>query len=805
MMPSTTTAATGDALAPFDPETGSLLERLLFRYRALIVLVCVLLTLGLGFKAFELRLNASFERMIPAHHPFIVNFLENKDSLSGLGNVLRVAVEHVDGSILDAGYLDTLKKVNDELFVLPGVDQPYMKSLWTPATRWTGVTEEGLVGGPVIDDGYDGSGESLVSVRKNIERSGEIGQLVAPDFASSIVIVPLLETVGGKKLDYGELSARLEQIRQRYESDRVRIHITGFAKVVGDLIDGVRQVLVFFAIAIAVCSGVLLWYTRCARSTAIVMICSVVAVVWQLGLLSALGLELDPYSVLVPFLVFAIGMSHGAQKMNGIMQDIGRGASKLAAARLTFRRLFLTGLTALLADVVGFAVLMIVDIGVIQDLALAASIGVGGLIVTNLVLTPILLSYAGVSSTAAVRSLREEVGSAESAGSRHPVWAFLDRFTTRRWALPTVMVAAMIGVGAFAVSLHLKIGDTDPGAPELRPDSRYNRDSQFIVERYAASSDIYVVMVKTQKNECARYETLAKMDALEWELQQLPGVAGTASAASISKRMASGLSEGSLKWAELPRNQQALNSGMGQTPREFFNQDCDLLTVYAYLKDHKAETLERVVRAVEGFATANDGPEVKFLSAAGNAGIEAATNIVVHRSNAQMLLLIYLSVTVLAFITFRSWRGVLCAVIPLALTSVLCEALMVGLGIGVKVATLPVIALGVGIGIDYALYILSVTLAQLKAGKSLSDAYHSALCFTGRVVLLTGITLGVAVGTWAFSPIKFQADMGILLAFMFVLNMIGALVLLPALGYFLLSHRAPSGQTEGVPEAVAAR
>jgi predicted RND superfamily exporter protein len=120
------------------------------------------------------------------------------------------------------------------------------------------------------------------------------------------------------------------------------------------------------------------------------------------------------------------------------------------------------------------------------------------------------------------------------------------------------------------------------------------------------------------------------------------------------------------------------------------------------------------------------------------------------------------------------------------LTSILCEALMVVLGIGVKVATLPVVALGVGIGVDYALYVLTVTLARLREGMSLSQAYYCALLFTGRVVVLTGITLAIGVATWTFSPIKFQADMGVLLAFMFLWNMLGALILLPALGFFLL-------------------
>jgi predicted RND superfamily exporter protein len=151
-----------------------------------------------------------------------------------------------------------------------------------------------------------------------------------------------------------------------------------------------------------------------------------------------------------------------------------------------------------------------------------------------------------------------------------------------------------------------------------------------------------------------------------------------------------------------------------------------------------------------------------------------------------MLFYIYGAVILMSLITFRSWRVVVVAVLPLVLTSLLAQALMVWLGIGVKVATLPVTALGVGIGVDYALYILSVTLARMREGASLSEAYYRALLFTGKVVMLTGFTLAAAVITWAFSPIKFQADMGVLLAFMFLWNMLGALILLPALGCFLL-------------------
>ncbi len=779
----------------FDPHSGGVVERFIFNRRGWVLLICGLVTMAMLWAVVDrLRLSASYEKMLPQTHPYILNYVENSSELSGLGSTLRVVVANPHGDVFDADYLEQLRQINDALFVVPGVDRPWMKSLWTPSVRWTEVTEEGFRGGPVMPATYDGSEEGLQELRRNIDRAGITGVLVANDQRSSSIVVPLLDRdpSTGEALDYAELSRRIADIRDTFEATgKVQIHIVGFAQIIGELVAGLWQVMLFFAMATVIVSLIIYLYTRCRISTLLVVACSLVAVLWQLGLVALLGFRLDPFSILVPFLVFAIGVSHGAQKMNGIMQDIARGVHRLVAARMTFRRLFLAGLTALLADVVGFAVLMLFDIPVIRDLAVAASIGVGVLIFTNLILLPILLSYTGVSASAAARSLSEQTA---------PVarWSFLGllapmaKFTQKRWAISALVAAALLGVVGVVGSMHLSIGDLDVGAPELRADSRYNRDNAYVVSHYSLSSDQFAVIIRTPPDSCMRYDVLDAADRLAWELEQLPGVQSTQSLVAAVRQITSGSYEGNPKWLTLSRNQDVINYGAQAASvnnQDLFNVDCSVMPVVAYLADHRAETLDRVSATVESFAARYGSDDLQFLLAAGNAGIEAATNQVVRKAWLQMQAYVYIAVALLCFVTFRSWRAVVVAVVPLALTSLLCEALMVALGIGVKVATLPVIALGVGIGVDYALYLLSVQLAAQREGASLADAYRTALGFTGKVVAIVGVTLSVSVITWAWSPIKFQADMGILLAFMFLWNMVGALILIPALSRFLLADR----------------
>jgi predicted RND superfamily exporter protein len=422
--------------------------------------------------------------------------------------------------------------------------------------------------------------------------------------------------------------------------------------------------MIFFGVAALIATAIIFAYTRCVRSTALVIVFAHRSRV-AARLVALFGFELDPFSILVPFLVFAIGVSHGAQKMNGIMQDIGRGTVKLVAARYTFRRLFLPA-SPLIADAVGFAVLMVIDIPVIQDRGHRQHRRRGADLHQSLLLPGAFVVHR-VSKRAAEHSLKEEREETRGRGLGK-LWLFLDRFTTRPYAIGAIAASAILAIrSGYTVSTKLAIGDLDPGAPELRKDSRYNLDSAFVTNNYALSSDQFAVIVKTDRDGCLKYETLVEADRLGWALRQVPGVQTTVSLADSVRQITAGSFEGSPKWMTLNRNQDVLNFAGQQTSSnnpDLFNLDCSVMPVIAYLADHKAETLDRVVAATEAFAQQHNEKGREFLLAAGTAGIEAATNIVVRKAWIQMLLYVYAAVIVLCFITFRSWRAVVVAVVP---------------------------------------------------------------------------------------------------------------------------------------------
>ncbi|QKE63693.1 RND family transporter [Aquipseudomonas campi] len=781
-------------------DKATFLERLIFNNRPIVITLCLLVTALLLWQASMIRPSTSFEKMIPLDHPFIQKMMEHRNDLANLGNTVRISVEAKDGDIFSKEYMETLKQIHDEVFYISGVDRSGLKSLWSPSVRWTEVTEEGFDGGEVIPQTYDGSPQSLEELRGNVLKSGQVGRLVANNFKSSIVDVPLLESYPNPenqsellKLDYRQFSHELEdKIRTKFQAQNpnVQIHIVGFAKKVGDLIDGLIMVVAFFGIALVITLVLLYWFSWCIRSTISVVSTTLIAVIWQLGLMHLVGFGLDPYSMLVPFLIFAIGISHGVQKINGIALQSSDADNALTAARRTFRQLFLPGMIAILVDAVGFITLLVIDIGVIRELAIGASIGVGVIVFTNLILLPVAISYIGISKKAVERSKKD-------ACREHPFWRLLSNFAHPVVAPISVVIALTAGIGGFWYQkANLQIGDLDQGAPELRPDSRYNQDNNFIISNYSTSSDVLVVMVKTPNEGCSTHDTLAPMDELMWRMENTEGVQSAISMVSVSKQVIKGMNEGNLKWETLSRNPDVLNNSIARADG-LYNADCSLAPVLVFLNDHKAETLKRAVGVAQEFAKEHNKDGLEFLLAAGNAGIEAATNEVIAKSELIILVLVYICVAVMCLITFRSFGAMLCIILPLILTSILGNALMAWLGIGVKVATLPVIALGVGIGVDYGIYIYSRLESFLRAGMTLQEAYYQTLKSTGKAVLFTGLCLAIGVVTWIFSAIKFQADMGLMLTFMLLWNMFGALWLLPALARFLIKPEKLAGKVGG--------
>jgi predicted RND superfamily exporter protein len=804
----------------------------LINTRYAIVAIFLVITVAMMFAMSQLKIETGFKKQLPLKHEYMQTFLKYEKEFGGANRVL-VALVAREGDMFTPEFFEDFEKITNQVFFIPGVDRASVRSIFTPNVRFVEIVEDGFAGGNVIPSDFASSPEMFERVRSNIVKSGEVGRLVSGDFTGAMVWANLLEEnpQTGEKLDYREVAAQLEAIRTDFENERQTVHIIGFAKIVGDISDGATSVVWFFLIALVITAVLLYLYSRSVWLTVLPLTCSMVAVIWQMGTLSLLGYSLDPMNILTPFLIFAIGVSHGVQKISawtvekefggrtpddwaksGVhsVEEIPR-RSPMHGSRETIKKLLAPGVIALVSDTIGFLTILFINIRIIQELAITASVGVAVIILTNLLLLPVLLSWVQLRNP---HKYRERL--LRKAHQKSGLWDFLASFTDPSRAAIAIAVAVVLFGAGFWKAQDMKIGDSEVGVPELRPDSRYNRDAVLISEKFALGVDVLTIVAETVPNACTEnYNVMEAMDRFAWNLANVEGVQKVITLPIVAKVVNSGWNEGNINWRILPRDNYLLRQALSniETETGLLNRDCSAMPIMVFTTDHRAETIVRIVNRVKelreelnigdvSFDMEHqvleemvEAPEeateesLQFRLATGNVGVMAATNEDIAAAEKPMLALVFGSIIILCLVTYRSILGTLCIVLPLVVVSTLAEALMALYGIGLKVNTLPVVALGVGIGVDYGIYIYNRLDILLNEGFTLREAYYRTLRLTGRAVIFTGFTLAAGVGTWMFSALQFQADMGILLSFIFLANMVGAIVVLPALVRWLMMRR----------------
>ena len=759
------------------------LENLFFGHRKLTLGIIIGFTVVMAFFALKLKMTAGFDKQMPIGHEYTLTFQKYRDDLFG-ANRLNIVVKARQGTIWSKEALTRLYQVTQEVQSLPNADRLGVQSLWTPNTFVNEITEEGFRADPVIDGTITPEAltpDIIGKIQRAASQGGFIGTLISRDQTSAMITAELNERDrDGNKLDYIAYNSLLEGLRKKYEDNAFEIQIIGFAKQTGDIADGASGVLVFCAIAILLTGLAVYWYCHSIILTILPVFCSLSSLVWQFGTLRLLGYGLDPLGVLVPFLVFAIGVSHGVQQINFIVRELSHGKSTMEAARSSFTGLLIPGTLALVTAFVSFFTLVLIPIPMVRELAITASIGVGYKIITNLVMLPVAASCFNFKEGYAAKAMHKR--------EHRSQWIkILARVAEPRNAVIVVVVTAIVFGVAVWQSRGRVIGTLQPGAPELRQESRYNRDAVSIAGNYDMGLDWLTVVFEAKEDATANVAVGAFVDDFGWHMSNVAGVMSVNSYAQQMKTFNEGYNEGNPKMAAIPidpTNYGGLTAEIGRN-RGYMNKECTMTAAHMYLTDHKATTINGVIDAVKKYRQANKLEGVTIRLAAGNAGVLAAIDDEVEKSELPMMLYVYAAILLLVFVTYRDFRAMIACCLPLTVGTFIGYWFMKELDIGLTVATLPVMVLAVGIGVDYAFYIYNRLQMHLANGVNIVKALEHTILEVGMATIFTAITLAIGVATWSFSALKFQADMGKLLAFMFIVNLIMALTALPAVAVLL--------------------
>ena len=779
--------------------------RFLLRHRWPVLAVSLTATLFLGYHLFQTKIQMNFLDLYPPGHPYM-QLAKKHARMFGSANVLVVAVEVKDGDIFNVETLNKINRLTIALIETPGVNPWQVLSIAHPKVRNVQITGKGVRVLPLYYPGPPKEPADVARIKKAVyTNDGILDFFVSRDNKVALITAGFWES----GLDFARMKERLFQLQAQETDANHVIHMTGFPMLFCWIFSYKRWIFYITGLTVLSIIALLWFYFRTLQGVLIPLFSGALSTVWALGFAGYLGFTLDLLMIVVFLLITARALSHSVQSMERYHEEYSRLGDKHAAILQSYLGLFSPALVSIAADGLAILSLIVARIPLVQKLAVLSSFWIFTISVSVVTLHPIILSFLNPPrrDPKAGRRLSDKIYTGINR-----LLVKISRGNTRYVTALGFVLALLIGT---YYSRQLKIGDVSIGKALFYATHPYNVAYDRIIEKgFVGISSLTIIAEGREPGVFRQVEALNALERFQRYMERHNALAGgSRSGVDVIRQLYQMFEEGVPKWAILPSDSHDvgnmfsyfLMSAGAPALERFVDKDLQNATLTIFFKDYTHDTIMNALERAKEFIAANPVDNIDFRLAGGLFGILAAVNEEVEWSYRVNLYLVLATVFVLSFLTYWSLAGALIVMIPSIVAQPLTEAIMYWTHIDMNINSLPIAAIGIGIGIDYGYYVLSRITEEYARFPDVDQAIEEALMTTGRAILFTGTTLTTSVIFWLFFPMRFQAEMALLLALILFLHVVGALVFIPSMVSLFKPRFATAGVAAGTSMPVRER
>jgi predicted RND superfamily exporter protein len=751
------------------------------RRRAWVVGVIALLTLVLSWFALHVEVRTVFEDMLPTRHEYVKTHQKFKDTFGG-SNIVTIMFEVKDGDIFRPQVLDKVRAVTLGLREVSAVNPYQITSLASKKLKEVRASTDGIETKPLMWPDLPASQKELADLKEAVLRNPLVyGSYVSKDLQATLVTVDFID----RDVDYGKVFTEIRALVDKHRDDSVRVRVVGDPILYGWVSYYLPETLHLVAGAVAMTLVMLFVLLRTWRGVLLPLLAGVVSATWALGICRLLGINFEPLVIVVAMLITSRAVSHSVQIVNRFddeLDEIAAGhESARHAAKVALADLFRPGMLGVVADAACMAVVALSPIPMLQKLTVLSVVWVSTLTISAVILTPVMLSY--------IRKPHGRVHGIDLSPMLRKVLDFSVWIATSRARYAVVAISAVSLVASGLYALNLKVGDANPGSPILWPQSIYNQDSAAINARFQGVDRMFIVMGEDGKDGLAKSnDILLAANRFQRFIEAQPEVGGSVSISDVLPVVNGTLHEGNPRYLELGDTQGVNGSLLAILDSVSEPGDIDRFVDGKYanaavtlmFRDRQGETIRTAVARIKEFVAHNPLAEGHWQLAGGLIGVMAAVNEVILSSQIEAIALALFVLVVICTVVYCSTMAGMLFMLPVIASNMLTFSFMAWKGIGMNINTVPVAALGIGLGVDYAFYIADRIKEEVAAGQSPQRAIHVAMHSAGMGVIVTAGVLILSTLLWWCSSLKFQAEMGLLMAIWLSLSALAALFVMPA-------------------------
>lgn len=755
----------------------------LIRFRVAVVSIIMLITLALSYSAINIEVKTVFQDLLPSDHEYVKTHNKFKDTFGG-SNLVTIMVEAEEGEIFQPHVLESVDQITRELQKISAVNPFQIISLASKKLKEVKASTSGIETKALMWPDLPETQADLDELREKVLRNSLVyGPYVSADLTATLITVDFIDRLLDYETAFSELTALVDSI----DVPGVKVRIVGDPMLYGWVNYYLPETLNLVLMAGLILVLMLFVLNRTWRGTILPIISGFVSAIWALGISHIIGIHFDPLVIVIAMLITARAVSHSVQiitRFNEEVEKIESGKESVGfAAHSTLSELLRPGFLGIATDACCVAVVALSPIPLLQKLALLAVVWVATVAISSIVLTPVLLSWVkharGYAHPINVSWLIHRL-----LDLCHYVSVSKARYFMAGWTLVVFLVCGYFALG-------LKVGDANPGSPILWPESQYNQDSAAINSKFQGADRMFIVVGDDTPDLAKTPEVLKSLQKFQRFIELQPEVGGTLSISDILPSVNRTLREGNPRYDELGASQD-INGELlymfeaGAEPGDmdrYVDTDRGNASVTLFFRDRQGETIRTAVARIKEFIEQNPLPVGEYQLAGGLIGVTAAVNEVILSGQLQSIALALLILVVLCTVVYRSSMAGMFFMVPVVLSNTVTFSFMSYMDIGMNINTVPVAALGIGLGVDYALYIVDRIKQELQNGLDDRSAIERALHSAGKGVVITAFVLIVSVLLVYQSSLKFQAEMGLLVAIWLTVSAFTALFVMPALVY----------------------
>lgn len=767
------------------------LARLTIQHRAWTAAIILVLTafFALGLRQVELR--TIFSDLFPKNHPFVQTFKDHPN----FGNPLTVTimVKRKDGDIYNPDTLAKIWRMTRDIDLAPAVDHDQILSITTEKARYAEATPSGIDIKPLMDSRAPETDAEIDEFRHRVDKSPNVQTfLISQDGTATIITATFIERL----LDYGETFRYVQGLVERERDAQHDVYAAGQPMLTGWVYTYETQMLGIFGFTTLALVLSLVFYMRNIPGVVTPIIISTVGGIWAFGLVGWVSDPIEPLVMVVPLLLIARSFSHCVQMTERYYEIYFLTRDRRKAAEISLGVMMAPGVLGIFTDVVGLFVIGVAPIPVMERLALFCGFWSFALIPTNQFLTPVLLSVLPAPG-----NVEQILGRGERKTAYKSIVVLLRRIASLSHGRParyTFALVVVIALVSGALMTQMKVGNPVEGSNLLWDDSEFNTAVRQINASFPGVMTLEVVFEgKGDARIVKLSDTVRTMTRVQRFLESQPDPPeATLSFADYLPEANRLFNGGNPKFGPVDGNDAAVNAAasalfIGTSTKAYGHvTDFELHngTVSLWYKSNKQETVD-VALAQTRAAIAAVGAEhdtFRIRLAAGAIALQQSVNDTVHRYEWIILVLLNLAIFIGCSFAYRSFAAGLLLLVPVNLTNMLLGSVLVLMGIGLDVNSLPIAAIGIGVGIDYGIYLLSRICEEFRDTRHHGEAITAAITTTGKAIFFTGTIVLIGILPWYFlSDLKFLADMGLFLVMIMTFNMVTSLVVLPLLVYLI--------------------